>query len=367
MYIDAKTWLLDESVIHDPGHLRVVTFDDYRTTLGLTFAWHQHDSIDNGRQEMDLRLQDVQIGGPIDPSRIAIPHSREIISFSQPTSRLPGKIVSDRIILPVAIGTHTVNLQLDSGASAIALDRGIVQGLGYAEHGHITQETAGSYVSSDAVVPSMTIGTLSMQNVHVESIPFESIAPDGEPIAGLLGFDFINCVVLHVDYADGTVDAIDPSSFVPPAGAISIPVVLDDGVPAIGGRIGPASGLRLIVDTGADRSMLFSSFSKYHSDALVDRGRGTQMEAASPFLGDIGGVGGSVQYRPVDLGPFTIAPWTFSRWLFYLTQDPSKFEIEDYDGLVGQDFLRYYDLYLDYPHGRILLAPNSRYTDRYGG
>lgn len=49
-----------------------------------------------------------------------------------------------------------------------------------------------------------------------------------------------------------------------------------------------------------------------------------------------------------------------------MTLDPSKFDLEDYDGLLGQNFLRYYDVYFDYPHGRILLAPNPRYNERFG-
>jgi hypothetical protein len=63
---------------------------------------------------------------------------------------------------------------------------------------------------------------------------------------------------------------------------------------------------------------------------------------------------------------FVVGPWTFQTWPFSLTLDPSKFDFQDYDGLLGQDFLRYFDLYLDYPHGRILLAPNARYTERFG-
>ncbi len=365
LYIDATTWLLDERFIRYPGHTTTYTYDDYRTTLGLTFPWHIHASIDDGRQEQDMRLQDVQLGSPVDPSTIAIPQSKSIVGFSTPRTTIPATIVDDRVIVPVQMDGHTVNLQLDSGASGIVIDRGIIEALHYAERGHFNEVTAGAYVESDAVVPLMSIGTLSMHGVHVESLPFASYAGD-KPVAGLLGFDFIDSVVLHIDYADGTVEAIDPQTFVPPPNAVPIPISLDDQEPSIVARIGPAEHVRLIVDTGADRSLLFSGFSSNHPGALVDQGLGTEMEAAWPFLGDISGVGGEVSYRPVDLGPVTVASWTFPRWLFFLTQDPSKLEIEDYDGLLGQDFLRYYDLYLDYPHGRILLVPNARYNDRFG-
>ena len=167
-------------------------------------------------------------------------------------------------------------------------------------------------------------------------------------------------------YVNGSVEAIDPQAFTPPPAAVSIPIALDDEIPAISARIGPATGLRFLVDTGADRSILFPSFASAHADALVDHGLGAEMEASFPFLSDFEGVGGEVSYRPIELGPLTVAPWTYEKWLFFLTQDASKFELDDYDGILGQDLLRYYDLYLDYPHSRILLVPNSRYTDRFG-
>lgn len=365
LYIDAATSLLDERVLSYPGHTIVYTYDDYRTTLGLTFPWHVHENIDDGRQEIDMRLTDAQIGGPVDPSLLAIPTSRSIVSFAQPTVTLPAKIVGDRVIVEVQLGTRTVNLQVDSGASSIVLDHAIVAALGYPEQGHITGETAGPYIESDAIVPEMAIGGVTMQNVHVASIPFASLAGD-EPVAGLLGFDFLDSVVLHIDYANGTVTAIQPQAFVPPANAVAIPIALDDQIPAISASIESVPSIRMLVDTGADRSLLFSSFATEHPSALVDRGLGTELEAQSPFLGDFEGVGGRIQYRPIDLGPLHVGAWSFPQWLFQLTQDPSKFEIEDYDGILGQDFLRYYDLYLDYPHGRILLAPNARYTERFG-
>lgn len=365
LYIDTSTSLLDERVVSYPGHTLTFTYGDYRTTLGLTFPWHVHETIDNGLREVDRRLGDAEIGVPVDPSLIAIPPSRGIVAFTQPTVSLPAKIIGDRIIIAVQLGTHTVNLQLDSGASSIVLDNAIVSALGYSEQGHLTEETAGIYTESDAVVPNMWIGGLGMANVHVASIPFASVAGD-EPVAGLLGFDFLDCVVLHIDYADGNVTAIEPQSFIPPPDAVALPIALDDNIPAVLVSLGGVSPIRMLVDTGADRSLLFSSFATEHPSALVDQGLGAEMEAQSPFLGTFEGVGGSIEYRPIDLGPLRVAAWSFPHWLFQLTQDPSKFEIEDYDGILGQDFLRYYDLYLDYPHDRILLVPNARYTERFG-
>ena len=50
-----------------------------------------------------------------------------------------------------------------------------------------------------------------------------------------------------------------------------------------------------------------------------------------------------------------------------LTQNAKAFESDDEDGLIGQDFLRNFEVYLDYPHSRIWLVPNERFKARWPG
>jgi hypothetical protein len=57
--------------------------------------------------------------------------------------------------------------------------------------------------------------------------------------------------------------------------------------------------------------------------------------------------------------------WSFPTWLFDVTQNAAAFEFEDYDGLIGQDFLRNFDVYLDYPNAKVYLVPNDRFYDRW--
>jgi hypothetical protein len=62
-----------------------------------------------------------------------------------------------------------------------------------------------------------------------------------------------------------------------------------------------------------------------------------------------------------------VSGWSFPQWLFEVTQNDASFELEDYDGLIGQDFLRNFDVYLDYPHSKVYLVPNDRFRARWGG
>lgn len=78
------------------------------------------------------------------------------------------------------------------------------------------------------------------------------------------------------------------------------------------------------------------------------------------------GVGGSIQVSHIQVPSLKIGSVVFPRWLFSVTRDAPSFEGEDYDGLIGQDVLRNFDLYLDYPGMKIYLVPNDRYHARWG-
>ncbi len=347
------------------GRRYVTTYDDYRTTSGLTEAWHIHGSDGRPENDSDYTLTSLEIGKPVAASRIAVPVATSPVSLAGPVASIPISLYGDRIIIPVKMGGHTVDFQLDSGASGIVLDSSIVGALKLKTYGAGIGDTAGSYQEGSAVIPQATFGGVTLTNVVVDSAPFTTWAA-GKPVAGLMGFDFIDGAVLHIDYLHGTLDAYDPKTFTPPTGAMALPIALDDDVPLITAGIAKAIGHLFILDTGADRSALFSQFIASHPSDVTDLGLGDQMIASFPFVTDLNGVGGTVKYRPLQVGPFSFAGYVFPKWLFSGTHDAPAFEGDDFDGLIGQDVLRNFDVYLDYAHEKVWLVPNERYTSRWG-
>lgn len=348
------------------GRRHVTTYDDFRTTSGVTEAWHIHTSDGRPENDGDFKLTALTMGRAVDPKLLAIPTATTPVSFSGARVSIPIKMIEDRIIIPVTIAGHTVDFQMDSGADGIVIDDGIVDALKLKTYGAAIGDTAGTYKAGTTIVPLMTLGGVTMTNVQMESLPFTFWSDDKTPVAGLLGFDFIAGAVMHIDYEHGTLEAIDPKIFAPPAGARSLPISLDDDVPMVDVGIAKAIGHLFIVDTGADRSALFSNFVAAHPDAVVDQGLGDQMVAEYPFVTDFNGVGGTVKYRPLQVGPFDFGGVIFPKWLFQGTHGAPAFEGDDLDGLIGQDVLRNFDVYLDYAHEKIWLVPNDRYNSRWG-
>jgi hypothetical protein len=365
VYFDQKTGSILRREQSIRGRRHVTTYDDYRTTDGLTQAWHFHTTDGRTTNDRDYTLTALAFGGAIDPKQLAIPPNVTPVALASPAVVIPIKLTGDRVIVPVTIGGHTVDFQLDSGASGIVIDNAVVDALKIPVYGKSIGDTAGSYDQGTAVIPLMTFGGVTMRNVVADSAPFTFWSDDATPVAGLMGFDFIDGAVVHIDYEHSTLQAYDAAGFVPPAGATAIPISLDDDVPLISASVAGASGDLFIVDTGADRSTLFSQFVSAHP-SVADQGLGDEMVDAYPFMTQVSGVGGLVKYRPLQAGPFTFGGRTFAKWLFQATHDAPAFEGDDFDGLVGQDVLRNFDVYLDYAHSKIWLVPNDRYRTRWG-
>ena len=351
------------------GDLKIVTsYDDYRLTEGVMRPWHIHVSDGRPHNDSDRYLKTVEPLAARDESKVAIPgQAHTPLTLGTARVMLPARIVEDRIILTAQIAGRKVNLQLDSGASGILVDRSVMDALKIESFGAETEATAGTYVAGHAIVPKMEFGAASLNDVAVETAPFVEFADPHTPVAGLAGFDLIAGCVVAIDYQGGTVEAIDQSTFTPPEKSVVIPIRLDDYVPMIDAQIGTSRGKNFILDTGADRSMLFTDFVTAHPADTKDQGLGTAMQAAFPFIEHISGVGGKVEVRPVQVSSLGIGSIALPRWLFLaIDQTKRSFEGEDFDGLIGQDVLRNFVVYLDYAHLRIYLVPNERFRQRYG-
>lgn len=366
VFYDAATYLVVRTESAVEGRRIVYTYDDFRDTEKVRRAWHVHRSNGFKDDDKDWTLQSLSYGITVDPAKLAMPAPATALILSGAKVALPARMSGDRIIVRVGMASHKVDLQLDSGASGILLNQAVADATGVKSFGQKTEVTAGQYLAADALVPKMDFGVAVMQNVAARTAPYAELTYDETPVAGLLGYDFIAGCVLHVDYYDGTVEAIAPSSFSPPASAIALPIRLDDGVPIVSVQIGSATASHFIVDTGADRSMIFSAFAQAHPKDVADQGLGQELADSFPFMVDIRGVGGKVHVRQVQVAALGIGSIRLPDWLFDVSQDAPSFEGEDYDGLIGQDVLRNFDVYFDYARAMMYLVPNERYRQRWG-
>jgi len=216
---------------------------------------------------------------------------------------------------------------------------------------------------SQTIIPQITIGGLTIRNVVVDTGPMDFEMTTDVRAVALLGFDFINGAVIHVDYEHKKVEAIRDAAFHPETipDVFAVPAALDDGVPLVPVKVGDTVSRRFIVDTGSDIVMIFSGFARSHPADVRDQGRGVFLQHTLLSIAEV--IGGTLRMEPTELKTVTFGRSVFADFLTERTVDAGNFEGDDFDGLIGTEFLRFYDLYFDYARGRIVMAPNATYRN----
>jgi len=360
LFFDAASGLIDreESIV---AERRTVTdYSDFRPIDGEMHAWHHHISDGHPNNDEDWTLVSLHNDVPIAAGDLEIPADRRtLVEFpaGETQVRLPARVVNGRVIVRLTIAGHGLDFLLDSGAGDIAVDSGTAQALHLATFGKATQEIAGQFDRSMAIVPQIRIGDLQMHDVIVSTIPYQSQPTADTKIVGLLGFDFFKNAVVRIDYANGTVDAFDPARFEPPQAAISLPVALDDGVPLVSAQVGDDEGDHFILDTGSAFTIIFSGFATDHPDAVADQGGGLAERREYPTLAQ--GVGGQVLLVPTEIRSLRFAGAQFQYVQVYVTHAARALEREDEDGLIGAPTLQSFVVYFDYARQRVELIRNG--------
>ncbi len=337
------------------------TYSDFRTIDGITEPWHVHRSDGYAQNDEDWQTTSDRFGAVIAPSDLEMPQTNaDLVQFPAGVRsvKLPARMIDGDIVVRLTVAGRGLDFILDSGSSGIAIDARTTRELGLQTLGQSVRTTSGTYVQKQALIPSLNIGDIRMKNVVVDSLPFSEDEAMGTKAVGLLGYDFIANAVLTVDYEHGSVEATVPGSFVPPADAYAVDTLLDDGVPFVSVQVGEATGDHFIIDTGANRGMIFSSFASAHPADIADQGLGRQISTYAPFM-SFQGVGGTIQIKPVQVKSLRVGGVTFTEWLMFQSTGNRAFEGEDMDGILGYDFLKYFTVYFDYPDSHIYLLPNN--------
>lgn len=352
------------------GHQRLITdYGDFRAEGKRTFAhtarWAFADGTNPGT---DTLVEDQE-----DPESFDLripPSTRDLLEFPPGVTRveIPSKFLDNHVIIRITIAGRGLDCFLDSGASSIYLDPRITHELGLPQYGKSVMQSTRAIDISQTIVPEIDVAGLKLHNVAIAVGPMVQLVTDDVEAVGLVGFDFINGAVIHIDYQHKKVEAIRSDDFHPETipGVFAIPVALDDGVPLAPVKVGDTVSRRFIVDTGSPGVMLFSQFADAHPDDVKDQGRGEDLSAKGAFLFLFSSVGGLGSMRPTELKSVQFGQTKFDDFMTMRTVSAGDFGGDDFDGLIGTEFLRFFDVYFDYANGRIVLAPNDTYRGAAG-
>jgi hypothetical protein len=289
----------------------------------------------------------VCLGLPLIASRAQGPAEQAPaqFNFSGNAAEIPADFVGNLVFFPVSIDHSRPSFfVLDSTAGVSSIDPHRAAELG--------------------IAPSKPC-ILTLTGVD---IPFANLAqrpnPDfgsqiGRIYEGTLGNDFLQRVVVEIDYGRLTVRLYDPSVYRYAGAGKPLPLSFAAGAPVVEAKFTEPKGKDLsapfIVNTALDASVVV--FNRYAEAHRLLRSHWKMLPTLDPHIG--GGVdallGRSKGFR---LGPYFAEDTliTFSK-----TDAPGAPDSR-IAGEVGAGALRRFKIVLDYPHRQMFLEPNPHFV-----
>jgi hypothetical protein len=179
----------------------------------------------------------------------------------------------------------------------------------------------------------------------------------GTPIVGLLGGGFFKNLIIRIDYRKRRLTIYDPAYFEPPKDIATLPIFVKTNKPYIEGAASLQDGsvvqVDLLLDTGAGVPLLLhnNSSPSLHLPNQYIRGKlgmglGGYLEG---FIGRISKLSvGEFEFPEVLTSFQDLQPG----WL----KDRERFR----NGIIGNQILNRFDVYLDYNKELLMLKPYSR-------
>ena len=266
-------------------------------------------------------------------------------NFGGNAAEVPAVFVGNLIFLPVRLnGGQPTLFELDSSAEKCAVGR----------------KAAGSAASN-----SLQYAVLALPGVQLPFVTLPVVSRDdfaglvGQPYQGTLGRDFFDRVVVEIDYHRQSVQLYDPSVFTYSGEGKSFPLTFAGPVPLIRAKF-EASGHKSVsadfaVDTALDAGIVF--YRGFTDSAHISAAHFKAEPASYPE------VDGGAKLLLGRLKSFQIGAYGLEDVVADFTQEKTKGGADkNLAGAIGGNFLRRFTVIFDFPHQRIILAPNVQFN-----
>jgi hypothetical protein len=265
------------------------------------------------------------------------------------STTFPVQIQESLVYVPVEINGRQLHFVLDTGSSRTLVDTAQLKNLHLKVSGGDTLQGAGQGRVRVQAIDGLTVGLpgLEMYFDQASSVDLSSVNKDGVVTKdGLLGYPLLARYVVTIDYERKVMTVTAPEKFVAPAGSMPLAIEIRHGWPFVAGEVMPSEDVtlqdRFFIDSGS-------------SDA-VDHPIATKIQSRKATETGVG-LGTSTSGSVAELWGFRLGP--------YLIRDVEVAccgSTEDTERMLGGEILSRFTVTFDYPHQRMFLFPNRRYT-----
>ena len=189
----------------------------------------------------------------------------------------------------------------------------------------------------------------------------ESIA--GRRLDGLIGRELLTRFVVEIDYTSNKINLYDPEKYTYSGAGEIISLGMKGDYLFVAGKIDmpdrPAVEGRFLVDTGG-------GFVTLVLNAPFARSRNLPAPTRPMVLDrSLLGLGGDIRLLVTRATCVALGKLLIREPIVYVSQDSGgALASSEFDGLIGGELLRKFNLIFDYPRGRLILEPNANYAAR---
>ena len=274
-----------------------------------------------------------------------------------PVGEIPFSIAGDSRIYITAFvnGSDSLRFLVDTGASSIVLNtnspklEGLIHNGVSADNLGTSGENTVTYSNDNSVI----VGTIEYDKAGCAHIPYPPEYWDG--VFGLNGLAAFN---IEINYDDFKIYCYPKDTLIVENSYVSFPFTYKYAVPFIRLPIklnGILHNLFLEVDTGSDRVIDLNTPFVNKNNLLETQ----KPFAISRIVSSDGGSGElkNVFFDEVVVGPY-IMPKVAGAFSTLTSGMQSK---EDIDGMVGNNFLKRFNMIIDFKNNMLYLQPNKFY------
>ena len=269
------------------------------------------------------------------------------------------------VIVKAQLGDYpdSLNFILDTGSGGISLDSMTCVRL------KIKTEPSDKTIRGIAGIRQVNFvynQRLRIAGLNVDSLDFHVSDYDilssvyGDKIDGIIGFSFFSRYILKIDYDTNKVYVYSKGYMkYPRGGYLFRPILIN--LPIQTARIREATNdinSRFYFDTGAGLCLLLSSDFVNDSSLLSSKKRPVPTQAE--------GLGGKTNMMLTTFKELRLGPYRFRNIPTFIFDDDYNVTSYPYlGGLIGNDILRRFNIYLNYERRDFYLMPNTHYRDPF--
>ena len=298
------------------------------------------------------------------------------VALARPEGKLPVSIpieVADNLVYAQGRINHSrpLSVVLDTGSSlsivapAIARQIGLhpsgageAAGIGHGSSQHL------QFVEGARLQLGPRNSGLKVDGQRIAILPIGYVAEAvGRPTDSFFGSNIFNNYRVTVDYEDQKATFAAPASPLLAGSTKTVPIKLLNDTPFVTATLVGADGFRVeglfLLDSGTTASLVLSKrFVSAHPEIIAGRA-----EFAVP---PVEAVGGTIGLKLVRIAALDLGPFHFSEPVASIPEDVAGVLANpEIAGFIGAEILCRFTVTWDYPHKRILLAPNLHLTDAF--